>query len=141
MKKKVVLICLIFTISFIICIISIRKIFIFEMPLYTEITVNSIEKKIDKKESFALYIYQQACAACSNTKPIVNKYIRNNNEKIYAVDLNNDENKRFFAQKLDISATPTIIFFYKGIEKERVIGIFDYDLLHKKMKEIKGEEG
>ena len=139
MKKKIILICSIFVIASIICIISVKKLIILEIPLYTHVTVENIEEKIDKNESFALYIYQQACAGCSNIKPIINKYIKKNNEKIYAIDISSSENKSFFAQTLDISATPTIIFFYQGMEKDRVIGIFDYDLLLQKMKEIKGE--
>ena len=111
MKKKIILICFIFTITVIISIISVRKIITVDLPLYVDITVENIEKKINNNETFALYIYQQACAGCSNIKPIINAYIKKNDEEIYAVDLNSTENKSYFAQTLEISATPTIIFF------------------------------
>ncbi len=137
MKKKIILICFIFTITVIISIISVRKIITVDLPLYVDITVENIEKKINNNETFALYIYQQACAGCSNIKPIINAYIKKNDEEIYAVDLNSTENKSYFAQTLEISATPTIIFFYQGNEKDRIIGIFDYDMLHKKMNDLK----
>jgi len=137
LKKKIILICFIFTITVIISIISVRKIITVDLPLYVDITVENIEKKINNNETFALYIYQQACAGCSNIKPIINAYIKKNDEEIYAVDLNSTENKSYFAQTLEISATPTIIFFYQGNEKDRIIGIFDYDMLHKKMNDLK----
>ena len=137
MKKKIILICFIFTITVIISIISVRKIITVDLPLYVDITVENIEKKINNNETFALYIYQQACAGCSNIKPIINAYIKKNDEEIYAVDLNSTENKSYFAQTLEISATPTIIFFYQGNEKDRIIGIFDYDMLQKKMNDLK----
>lgn len=46
---------------------------------------DDIKMLIDDKESFAVYIYTPGCTSCAAFKPVLNKYIDENNLKLYSI--------------------------------------------------------
>jgi hypothetical protein len=60
-----------------------------EYENYSEVcTVNSILEKIEKKESFAMYLYTKTCGSCLRIKPLFMKYIIETKYVFSTVELN-----------------------------------------------------
>lgn len=101
----------------------------------SEITFNELENMINNKEDFILLISQTNCSHCINFKPILIKTLEDNNIKAYDFNLTNitkhDYNK--FVSKFNVTKTPTILFFIKGIEQNtsRIVGGKDQEELEK----------
>lgn len=134
MKKILVTI---FGISIITCILyfSLTKLINSDVALYKVISTETAQEMIDKNETFILYLYQKNCASCRQVKPIINDYIRNTHNEIFAIDINADENKNYIIQDLNIQGTPTVIFYNSGKETGRFISVFSKKEFEKKAKE------
>lgn len=136
MKKTVIIFfvilitCGIFTFSF-------SKLLTTEKPLYQNISIDTIQDKLDNNQSFVLFLYQKTCLGCKEIKPIINSYVRKTGNQIYALDINGIDDKTYLIQNLNISGTPTVIFYKDGIEKGRILNIFNMELLESKIKEYK----
>lgn len=111
---------------------SIIKLINTEAALYQNISTNEVQKMIENNESFILYMYQKNCSSCQQVTPIINDYIKENN-KVFAVDINSDDNKNYILQDLNIKGTPTVIFYNKGEESGRFTSIFSKDEFYKKI--------
>ena len=98
MKKKFIII-----IMFILCIIillySSKKLINFEKNLYTVITTDDLMEKINKDESFTIFFLQKNCMACKEAEAVINAYIKETNEIIYAIDLTNAKKKSYLITK------------------------------------------
>ena len=46
---------------------------------------DDIEMLMDEKESFAIYVYTPGCTSCAAFKPVLDKYINDNNLKFYTI--------------------------------------------------------
>ncbi|BDU86875.1 thioredoxin family protein [Clostridium perfringens] len=135
MKKVVVTILAIITIIVILT-FSISNLIQNEKPLYKDSSINEVKMKIQNKESFILYLYQKQCPSCLQIKPIINEYIQSTGNEILAVDINNDKDKNFIVQDLNISGTPTVIFYKEGNEISRLISVFNEELFLERAQEI-----
>lgn len=112
---------------------SIIKLINTEVALYKNISTNEIQKMIENDESFIVYMYQKSCPSCEKIRPIINEYIRNSNNEIFAVDINSDENKNYLLQDLNIQGTPTVIFYSNGNETGRFTSVFTKEEFEKKV--------
>ncbi|MGC6174896.1 thioredoxin family protein [Lacrimispora sp. 38-1] len=133
--KKLVIILLVVLITCAIFSFSFTKLLATEKPLYQNINVDDIKERIDNKQSFVLFFYQKTCLGCKEIKPIINTYIHKTGNQIYAIDINDIDDKSYLIQNLNISGTPTVIFYKNGIEKDRIINIFNMELLEAKINE------
>lgn len=114
---------------------SIIKLMNSDAALYQNISTKTAQEMMKKKETFILYLYQKSCGACKQVKPVINNYISNSKNKVFAIDINADEGKNFIGQDLNLQSTPTVIFYNKGKETNRFIGIFSEKDFEKKVKE------
>jgi thioredoxin 1 len=81
----------------------------------------ALDDKLDNKESFFVYYFSAACSFCIKTTPILNDLIKQTNVQ---VDQFNLEVYNSYFAKSNIRGTPTLIFYEKGIEKDRIeVGI------------------
>lgn len=109
-----------------------------ERNLYIDVESSEVQAMSNEKSDFVVYFYQKSCVTCKKVKPIINQYIKDNNQDIYAVDINNDKNQSYIANNIDIQATPTVIFYKNGKETNRIVGDFNKKDLTKKLEYIKG---
>lgn len=121
--KKILISLLSLLLITIIAMLLYSKLFKVEKPLYTKINVEQLKDMNKEKKDFALYLYQDNCTGCKKMKPIINEYIKENQSKIYGLDVNNKDNITYLSNVLKVEKTPTIIFFKNGKETERVVGI------------------
>ena len=123
MKKKFIIF-----IMFILCIIillySSKRLINFEKNLYTVITTDDLMEKINKDESFTIFFLQKNCMACKEVEAVINAYIKETNEIIYAIDLTNAKKKSYLISIINISETPTVIRYARGEEEKRLTSIF-----------------
>ncbi len=107
---------------------------------YKEISFEELNKKIDAKEDFILFIGSETCSACSAYKITLNKVIEKNKVEVNYIDiskLSDDENSDLLAN-FYFSSTPTTVFVEKGKEKDtndRLVGAQKYSKVVKKFKE------
>lgn len=96
----------------------------FEKNLYTVITTDDLMEKINKDESFTIFFLQKNCMACKEAEAVINAYIKETNEIIYAIDLTNAKKKSYLISIINISETPTVIRYARGEEEKRLTSIF-----------------
>lgn len=84
---------------------------------YEEISYEQLTKKMEKKETFVLFLGRETCSACSIFKEVLNEQ-KNNHKGItfYYIDLDKvtDEEEAKIITKFDISRTPTNYIIYNG---------------------------
>ncbi len=98
---------------------------VYQVETSVDITYLELEEKFNNKEDFILYIYDEACEACSNFKPILNAYIKNNKAQIYAIDSKNINTSNTL---VSYSYTPTIALINDGIVQETIDQISNEDV-------------
>lgn len=114
---------------------------------YKTITYNELQKKIENKETFILFVGRESCSACSIYKEILNE--RANDHKginFYYIDLDSlsEEEINKIDSTYDYSATPTSFIIEKGempTSFDKFTGYNIFDNLIEKLKEkgiIKG---
>ena len=86
---------------------------------YTEITYKELEKKVEDKDTFALFIGRTSCSACDVFKTILNDTYAKDYAKestIYYIDLDDltDEEDTLFHSKYSYSGTPTVTIITEG---------------------------
>lgn len=96
---------------------------------FKEIKYDEVVSLINNKEDFILVISQTGCGHCISYKPKVEQVANDKNILIYYIEFNllsNDE-KKSFVNYIDISGTPTTVFFRDGseIENARISGDTD----------------
>lgn len=106
---------------------------------YKEITLKTLEQKVEKKETFILMIGAASCTHCKGYKSTINEVIKDYNITIYYIDvdkLTETENSRL-KKIASYKGTPTTVFLTKGKEEStytRIIGERDYDYVVNKLK-------
>ena len=99
---------------------------------FIEIETSDIEKLINDKESFALFIYQPACANSSNFEQVLKNFSRSNNIEIYKIAFSDikdtDLNKH-------IKYYPSFAIFKKGKMIDYLDANSDKDLKYYKSKD------
>ena len=121
MKKKVTISLLIlFLISILIANILIinkkEKVFYLENSYYgknnmTEININELNKLIDNKESFAVFVYQPLCITSTNFESILKDFLEENKISIYKIAFSNIKNTKIGKT---IKYYPSFIIYNKG---------------------------
>lgn len=124
MLKKIVILLSSFIIIGSILYFSLPSLTSGERNKYTIISSDDIPSKIEIQEISVVYFFQNNCSSCKLVTPIINKYITSNNKKVYAIDINEDSNKNYITQELNIQGTPTVIFYKNGEEVDRFISVF-----------------
>ena len=83
---------------------------------YQNITFNEYKKKIDNKETFLLFVWQEGCAHCEAFKPTFENVISNMNLKVYGIDLRSlsEEEYAIFKNKTFVTGTPSLVLIDKG---------------------------
>ena len=87
---------------------------------YTEISYTDLNKMLDDKESFVLFIGSATCTHCASYKVTLNKVIDENNvDGVYYIDVDNlsEKDTSSLQAKFPFSGTPTTIFIEKGEEE------------------------
>ena len=121
MKKKVTISLLIlFLISILIANILIinkkEKVFYLENSYYgknnmTEININELNKLIDNKESFAVFVYQPLCITSTNFESILKDFLEEKKISIYKITFSNIKNTKIGET---IKYYPSFIIYNKG---------------------------
>lgn len=85
---------------------------------FKQINLNELINFINNKKSFVLVVSQTGCGHCINYKPKIKKVASDYKFEIYYIeyDLLSSDEKRNFANYIDITGTPTTVFFKNGVE-------------------------
>ncbi|EHT7835863.1 thioredoxin family protein [Listeria monocytogenes] len=82
---------------------------------YQKVSTNEAKDIISSSSGDELiYFYKKGCAACNSFKPILNAKIKEDNVKVYAIDVEAKENEGEFFEQYNINSTPTLIKFVNG---------------------------
>jgi predicted bacteriocin transport accessory protein len=92
---------------------------------YQEISLSTLEKKVNNKDSFVLIIGSSTCSHCETYKYTIDEIIKENQINIYYIDINEfDETKLVklksftnFVSDYEIG-TPITLFFKDGVEDD-----------------------
>ncbi len=107
---------------------------------YEEISYKQLLEKLDKKESFALFIGSSECSHCADYKVTLEKFIENYQVKVYylnVINLSSDEYNHFVSLINFGGSTPTTVFITDGEEKtiyNRIVGAVEYSKIISKFK-------
>lgn len=78
---------------------------------------SDVQKQVDNKESFLLYIGSTTCAACQAFNPTYEEFKKDHSDyKTTAVKLDqlSEEDNATLVKKYHVAATPTLVFIKKG---------------------------
>lgn len=92
---------------------------------FIEIDTSDLEKLMDDKESFALFIYQPACVTSSNFEQVLNDFMGSNNIKIYKIAFSNIKDTSLSEK---IKYYPSFAIFNRGIMVDYLDASSDDDL-------------
>ena len=83
---------------------------------YQNITYSDYKKKIDNKETFMLFVWQEGCSHCEAFEPTLNNVIKKLKIKIYGLDLRSlsEEEYAVFKNKTFITGTPSLVLISEG---------------------------
>ncbi len=103
------------------------------------INYQTLTKKIENKEHFILEVMQTGCPACQDFTPRFEKILKEHEITAYALNLTDmtEEDRKAFDSMLNVSSTPTVIFFNDGEEESvtyRIIGAVSNDKIEQKLK-------
>lgn len=77
----------------------------------TEIKNDELNKLVDKKESFVVFVYQPLCAASSKFEDVLLDFLEDNQIGIYKIAFSNIKNTNLGKK---IKYYPSFIVYYKG---------------------------
>jgi len=103
-----------------------KKLFgIEELPPPEVISVtdrNFREVVLKSKRPVLLDIWSNGCAPCTQLAPIVTRLSQKYHGRLRVAELN-VSNAPKTARKLRVMGTPTVVYFHKGRERHRVVGL------------------
>jgi thioredoxin 1 len=89
-------------------------------PNYNNIIVpNDLEKKLENKESFFVYYFASDCPHCRLTTPQLKPLVDQLGVNLHQFNLR--EFDTYFG-KMNIEATPTLVYYKNGVESSRLKG-------------------
>ena len=82
---------------------------------YDEIDSKTLDKMVENKEDFVLFIGSTTCSACSSFKITVNEIVKNSGVDIKYIDISKltEQQKEELLQKFPFNATPTTVLVKK----------------------------
>ena len=91
---------------------------------YNNIKYDEYKKKIDNKDTFLLFVWQEGCSHCEAFKPTFDKVIKNMGLKVYGIDLKSlsEEQYAVFKNKTFVTGTPSLVLIEKGTYIEKFVG-------------------
>ena len=103
----------------------------------TEINFKDLKEKITNKDSFILEVIQTGCSHCEEFSTRFRAVLKTNNLEAYSINIYNlsDEERKEFNDLVTISGTPTVIFFDKGKEENKISGAVSNEKLEEELKE------
>lgn len=107
---------------------------------YKEVSFDTLNAMIEKKESFVLVIGSSDCTHCADYKTTMKDVVKRNKVTIYYIDVSKLNSTEFakLRNKFSFTGTPTTIFVEDGKEKDaqfnRINGAKDYDTIIKRLK-------
>lgn len=131
------------TILFIVCLIILIGALIgyklFDKTYLKLIKYDEIVEKIQNKETFVLMLSQTTCHNCTNFKPKLEKFAKNNKFIVYYIEVDklSDDDKKALNLQISFDSTPTTVFIKEGYEKtaaSRIVGDVDTDTIIRKFK-------
>ncbi|MBP3766609.1 MAG: thioredoxin family protein [Bacilli bacterium] len=83
---------------------------------YQNIDYKEYTKKINNKETFLLFVWQEGCSHCEAFEPVLNNVISNLNIKVYGLDLKSlsEEEYSVFKNKTFVTGTPSTLLIKDG---------------------------
>ncbi len=87
---------------------------------YDEISYSDLNKMIDNKEDFILFIGSSSCSACAVYEVTLNDIIKEYNVDVKYIDLSklSDQDESVLVSEFPITGTPTTVFVTNGDEKD-----------------------
>lgn len=106
---------------------------------YDEINYSTLDKMINNKEDFILFIGSETCSACASYKFTVNELVKNYKVDIKYIDISklNSADYDKLLEHFPFDATPTTILVKKGKETgddNRIVGNQKYSKVEKILK-------
>ena len=90
-----------------------------------EINYSDFESKINEKESFVLFMWQEGCSHCESFKPTLNDTVKKHDVLVYSINLSELEDKEYskIENKTFIKGTPTMVYVKEGVvQSNKLIG-------------------
>lgn len=107
-----------------------RTITLSEKNVFVETTPEDIVKKIENKDSFYVYFGSRLCPWCRSTLEMADRISRENDiEKIYYVDIWDDEGNEIFRDKYTLDENGELVLSYEGTESYKKIVEYFSDYL------------
>jgi len=92
-------------------------------PEVISLTDKNFKKEVlQSKLPVLLDVWSNGCAPCMQLAPIVTRLSQKYSGRLKVAELNVSAAPKW-AQKLRVRGTPTVIYFKRGKEKERVVGL------------------
>ncbi len=91
---------------------------------YQNIKYDEYKKKIENKETFLLFVWQEGCTHCEAFKPIFNNVIKKMDLKVYGIDLKglSEDEYKVFKNKTFVTGTPSLVLFEDGKYIDKFVG-------------------
>lgn len=107
---------------------------------YDEISYNELNRMIENKQDFILFIGSDTCSACNMYKKTLNNVIKEYGTDVKYIDLAklSETEESSLISKFPIKGTPTTVFITDGEEKDthnRLIGSAKKSKVTEKFKE------
>ena len=104
------------------------------------ISYSEYKELISNKESFVLEVMRDGCSHCKTLKPRLENVASEYNLDIKVINLAHlsDEDYIEFTKEIGTGATPTVIFYKKGVEKSvatRIVGSVSEEKIINKFKD------
>lgn len=99
--------------------------------LFTYVKLPDLEKKVESKENFVVYMYGQNCVYCKKFAPVLEGYLKENKYHIYKMEVEAYANRLVSEKELNrfqtlieenFQGTPTIYVYENGKISDYIVG-------------------
>ena len=110
-----------------------------ESKYIKEVNLKEVISKINKKDTFILYIKKDNCEYCKEFNPNFISALKDSKLTAYSINLSDlsEEETKAFDKTFTVNGTPTVLFFDEGSESMRKIeGTLSKDKIIKQFKNV-----
>jgi len=100
-------------------------------------TENFKEKVVDSGRSVIVDLWAEWCMPCKMIAPMVEEIAKDHKDKIDVGKINVDDSPQL-ATELSVMNIPTLLFYKKGKEAGRLVGVNNREYVEEKIKEFFG---